>query len=533
MTVAHSSCTTIGTPCTWPEDVNLAHHLVIRHVENGQGRRTAIMYEDREITYEELSSLIPRAANLLDATGIGKEDSVVLLIPDTPAFVTAFFAILHVGAVAVPLNPLLSCNDVTDLVLAVGPKAVFVDADFEDKFRDLQKIISNLFVTGDCCDRQDQFESLLANTIETTSPPTRARDAIAYCLFSSGTTGRPKGIPHRHTDILHCIEAYSVPILGMCQEDRVLAVPKLTFGYGLGGNLLSSLYVGAASILIPETISRVALLRNASRYSPTLFLGQPRMIADLIRNGSTHELSTLRLAVSAGEVLAPALYDLWRSTRDVELLDSFGSTEVGHVFISNHIGDVQASCAGRVVHGFEVKILDDAGQPVPLGAIGHLWVRGPSLALEYWNDRERTEQSFVNGWAKTGDLFRQDERGYLYACGRADDMIKAGCGQWVSPIELENTLQEHPHVLEVAVVGYSDELGIVRPKAIVVLRAGIRPSTALERELRSCVSATYQDFPYKHLGAVEFASSLPRSSTGKLQRFLLKPATLTEFSYNC
>jgi acyl-coenzyme A synthetase/AMP-(fatty) acid ligase len=239
------------------------------------------------------------------------------------------------------------------------------------------------------------------------------------------------------------------------------------------------------------------------------------------------------LAVSAGEVLVPALYEKWRAKFTVELLDGFGSTEIGHVFISNRVGDVRKGSAGRMVDGHQAKILDESGGAVTDNAVGHLWVTGPSLAKGYWNDPARTRRHFDNGWVRTGDLFRRDEEGYYYSYGRADDMIKAGCGQWIAPTEVESVLLGDGAVAEVAVVGCSDANGIVRPKAYVVLRSGQRPRFEIEQRLKAAVAERWPEMTYKHLTAVEFTSGLPRNQNGKLERFKLSPATLTEFSYEC
>jgi acyl-coenzyme A synthetase/AMP-(fatty) acid ligase len=277
----------------------------------------------------------------------------------------------------------------------------------------------------------------------------------------------------------------------------------------------------------------------ADRYSPTLFLAQPRLLADLLRTpseGGSDGLDSfrrLRLAVTAGEVLVEALYQRWHAAIGCELLDGFGSTEVGHVFITNRVGDARPGCAGRVVDGFSVRIVDETGAPAPAGVIGEMWVSGPSLAPGYLREPERTAVHFVDGWVRTGDLARCDEDGYIFICGRADEMIKAGCGQWVSPTEIEAVVARDSVVADCAVVGYSDPLGVVRPKAYVVLVAGTRPSVEIEARLKSAVASRFSELPHKHVDAVEFVSSLPRGATGKLQRFRLKPATLTEFSYQC
>jgi acyl-coenzyme A synthetase/AMP-(fatty) acid ligase len=271
----------------------------------------------------------------------------------------------------------------------------------------------------------------------------------------------------------------------------------------------------------------------AKSYSPTVFLAQPRLLADLLRADSLEAFASLRLAVTAGEVLGSALYAHWRDRGGCELLDGFGSTEVGHVFITNRIEDVRPACAGRTIEGFSVRLSDELGRQVPCGVVGEIWVRGPSLAPGYCDEPERTRTCFVDGWFRTGDLGYRDEGGYIYICGRADDMIKTGCGQWVSPVEIEAVIADHPVVADCAVVGYSSPLGVVGLKAYAVLAPGARPDPELEERLKAAVAGRFGELAYKRIDAVEFVSALPRSATGKLQRYRLKPATLTEFSYEC
>lgn len=545
----------VGSVAPWGADVNLADYLVHRHVRSGDGERVALLYEDAQFSYGKLAGLVSRVARVLARRGMNRGDRVILLLPDSPAYPVAFFATLQIGAVAVPLNPALSADDVRDIASRVEARLIIVDETLLPKFGSLRSCVEGIIGAGDFHGRRSELESAAADigapeldaaqldaaqldavsSTQSAGQPEihRANDALAYILFSSGTTGLPKGIAHRHVDILYCIEAYSLPVLGMSRDDRVLAVPKLTFGYGLGGNLLSALYVGGSSVLLREAASGKSMAQAAARYRPSLFLAQPRVLSQLMAEGARDGFDGLRLAVSAGEVLAPALYEKWRKAFDVELLDGFGSTEIGHVFISNAVGAVRPGCAGKTLAGFEVKIVDENGTPVPRGQVGHLWVRGPSLATGYWKDPVRTQQHFRDGWVRTGDLFYEDDAGYLHVAGRADEMIKAGCGQWIAPTELESVLQEDEAVAESAVVGYSDSDGVVRPKAFVVLRQSVRPSAAIEQRLAAAVAARWPEMPHKHLAAIEFISGLPRTTNGKIQRFKLHPASLTEFSYDC
>ncbi|MBU0583085.1 MAG: AMP-binding protein [Alphaproteobacteria bacterium] len=512
-------------------DVNLTDFLLFRHIDEGRGSWPALHYRDRTLSYEEVAILVRKAAAVLEKYDVGRGDFVSLLVPDSPAFVVTFFAALMLGAIAVPLNSQLPTSDVDDILARVRPKVFIIDKSRTAGVRtDLAKTTIRC---GDLEAARSIFEHQLDSSGPTATAAVRAEGQLAYCLFSSGTTGRPKGILHRHRDILHCVEAYCIPTLRMTSNDRVLAVPKLAFGYGLGGNLLAAFYVGGSSILVPEPSSGISMLEAARTWSPTLFLGQPRALGQLLQLDLKPGFGSVRLAVTAGEVLVPALYDRWRETMDIELLDGFGTTEVGHVFISNEIGHVIPGSAGKVLPPFKIRLLDESRNPVGEGVIGHLWVSGPSMSPGYLGEPDRTAAAFVDGWICTGDLARREADGTVFFAGRADEMIKAGCGEWVAPTELEALLLSHADVVDAAVVGASDELGVVAPKAFVVLASGVQPDLALESKLKGLAVERWPSLSYKHISSVVFLDELPRTSTGKLRRFMLQPATLTEFSYEC
>lgn len=512
------------------DDVNLTDHLLYRHVREGRGSQVALrLLDGSSMTYMDVARCAAAASRRFRAAGVAPGDRIVLLAADSPAFVTAFFGALAAGAIAVPLNPHLLAEDVYFIAAHMEAKAVVMGEAYAHKFERLSSL-STLTQTWTVSDTTDPADMRSDVPLETTPAPTD----LAYCLFSSGTTGKPKGIVHRHVDILHCANAYADPVLGMSDRDTVMAVPKLSFGYGLGGNLLFSFLYGGTATLIPSP-SRVDVICDAlERFRPTLLLAQPRIVAELLRtNVPSSVMSSLRLAVSAGEVLSSTLYAEWRERYGVELLDGFGSTEMGHVFISNYTGCVRPGSAGKPLFGYDVRIVGESGEDLADGEIGMLWARGASAAVSYWNDEVRSRSTFVDGWVISGDLFRRDADGSLYACGRADEMIKAGCGEWVSPTEIEGLLLQHDEVVEAAVVGFSDADGIVRPKAFVVASAGVKPTRELAVRLQASVVSKWPELPHKHLAAVEFLHELPRTATGKIQRFKLAPKTLTEFAYEC
>jgi benzoate-CoA ligase len=519
------------------EPVNLAEHLLDRHVREGRGERTMLWYQSSRFTYAEVADLTSRAASVLRDLGVCEQDRVLLLLPDTPAFVGAFFGALALGGIVVPLSPALTPDDVLFVTAHTEARIAIVDERIADKFSTLRSVptLSELVLAGDCAGVRSTWERAL-DTAEPRSNPTKpVRGDLAYCLFSSGTTGRPKGVVHRHADILHCARAYALPELEMNERDVILSIPKLSFGYGLGGNLLFGALVGASCILEDEPSSATKVCALAIRHSPTVLLAQPRMIAEVLElNPPPETFSHLRCCISAGENLPPSLAERWMGRFGTEVLDGYGSTEMGHIFISSRRGDFRAGSVGRVLRDYDVRIVDERGEPIPRGEVGELWARGPSLAPFYWNDSRRTKEAFRDGgWFATGDLFSQDAEGYLYPRGRIDELIKVGCGEWVSPGEIEEVLSRHAAVADSAVVAGSDPNGITRLKAYVVLRPESVPSESLEEELKERVRQEWPDLHHKRLSLVEFASALPRTVNGKLQRFKLSQQSAIGFSYDC
>jgi benzoate-CoA ligase len=349
---------------------------------------------------------------------------------------------------------------------------------------------------------------------------TRAGDD-AFWLYTSGTTGAPKGVVHRHVDPFITARLYGNGVLGLRPDDRVLSASKLFFAYGLGNALTHPLFAGAKVVLHPGRPTPQAMFELIEREGATLFFAVPTLYAAMLDHENLPErLGDVRICVSAGEALPPALYRRWLERFGVEIIDGLGSTEMLHTFVSNRPGVVRAGSCGKPVDGYEIRIVDEEGQDVAAGEIGTLLARGPSAALSYHNRPEETARTmFAPGWLRTGDSFRQDEDGYCHHAGRSDDLMKVS-GQYVSPVEVEATLAEHEAVLEAAVVARSDENSLVRPKAFVVLAGGVRPSAALAQELRDHVKSRLA--PHKRPAWVEFIDALPKTATGKIQRFELR-----------
>ncbi|MBJ9739620.1 AMP-binding protein [Acinetobacter oleivorans] len=512
---------------------NLADFLVYRHAHQGYGEHEALIYQDKIYSYGEVASLVSKAANYFTQIGIKKDDKVMLVIPDTPAFVIAFFATLACGAVAVLANPLLTVDELEYMTTHTDAKLIIADHAVIEKIQTLQRTYPQIKVlyTGDFTNKFE-FENKIESMSENYQILHRNSNNLAYVLFSSGTTGKPKAIPRRHRDILHCAYSFAHDVLDMSAEDRIIAVPKLTFGYALGGGLLFGFIAGAAVILFKERTSTQLLTELLGKFKPTVFLGTPRIIAEILKNGYQDVLSSVRIATSAGESLPESVLKLWQDNISAPLLDGFGSTEVGHIFLSNKPNLIKSGTSGQCLKGFQIKIIDESGEELQDGQYGRLCIAGPSVADKYLNDKERSALAFVDGWHISNDLFLLKD-GYATYIGRSDDMIKKGCGEWISPYEIENEILSHNSVLECVVIGQKSSSEAITLKAIVVCKDGVVISSALEDEIRKRVQLRWLEFPHKHIDEISFTDALPRNSSGKIQRHLLNQKTLTEYSYDC
>jgi benzoate-CoA ligase family protein len=514
-----------------PESFNLADYLVDRHVREGRGGRTAILFGDEAITYAQVSERSNRVASGLRALGVRREERVLLLLLDGPAFVYSFFAALKIAAVPIPTNTLLKGPDYRYLLndsraaVAIVSEALLptVMAIPRDELPHLRHIV----VDGQAVPDTIPFLGLLRQPPQSRLEET-SRDDAAFWLYSSGTTGFPKGAVHLHHDVVHTVVLYAQGVLRMTEGDRTFSVAKLFFAYGLGNALTFPFAVGASTVLWPGRPTAPNVYAQIERYRPTLFFSVPTNYGTLLahkRDGSEFDLGSVRQAVSAGEALPKALYDRFKERFRVEILDGIGSTEILHIFISNRPGQVRPGSTGQLVSGYEARLVDDAGQDVPDGTIGNLLIKGDSTCAYYWNKHERTKDAIQGHWIRTGDKYWRDPDGYYWYAGRADDMLKVG-GIWVSPVEIENTLAEHPAVQEAGVIGRRDGNDLEKPMAYVVLAAGHQPSGALAQELQDFVSQRIAE--YKRPRWVEFVEALPQTATGKTQRFKLRESVASE-----
>ena len=508
------------------ERFNVAEYFVGRHLDEGRGDHVAVLCGEEQLTYRQISELVNRAANALGELGVGEGDRVLILLPDSPAFVAAFWGAIKLGAVAVPVNTLLGGEEYEFVLQDSGARCLVVHESVMDKLEPgLRKLASGteprVCLVGEVRAGCESFNDVLARSSPRAEPSPTHRDAPAFWLYTSGSTGQPKAAIHQHRDMVCCLENFAKGILQITAKDRTFSASKLFFAYGLGNGLYFPFGVGAQTVLLAERPNAEKALEVISGYRPTIFYGVPSLYAAMVQvaGAARFDLASLRCAVSAGEALPAPLWERFHERFGISIIDGIGSTEMLHMFISNRLGDLMPGSSGKIVPGYAAKIVDDQGREVPRGEIGNLWVRGESAATGYWNRPELTRSTFRDEWIVTGDKYRCDERGYYWHCGRSDDMLKVH-GMWVSPVEVENALLTHSAVAECAVVGAIDDDGLEKPKAFVVLRKPLRLSAELEDELRSFVADRLPK--YKEPCWLVEIETLPKTTTGKLQRFKLR-----------
>jgi benzoate-CoA ligase family protein len=504
----------LGVPATF----NAATHFVDRHQAEGRSGKVAIECGDERVTYGELAARVNRFGSALrDVLEVRPEERVVLLLLDTPLFHVAFFGAIKIGAVPIPVNTLWKTPEYRHVLNDARARVAIVSEELLPRIAAIDRAdvpaLRHVVVAG------RDTDALLARGSADLEAELTSRDAPAFWLYSSGSTGAPKGCVHLQHDMVVCAELFAKGVLKISERDRCFSVAKLFFAYGLGNAGYFPLAVGATSILMPGPPAAASVYATIERHRPTIFSSVPTGFAMLLAQPGDFDLSSLRIAVSAGESLPVPLYERFRQRFGVDILDGLGSTEALHMFTSNRPGAIRPGSSGLVVPGYAAAILDEKKQPVPQGETGDLWISGDSVCAAYWNQHEKTKATIHGEWIRTGDRYYQDAAGFYWHAGRSDDMLKVG-GQWVSPIEVESALLAHDAVHECAVVGREDGDGLVKPMAFVVVRPGAEPSPALAEELQQFVRAALAE--YKRPRWVEFLPELPRTPTGKVQRFKLR-----------
>jgi benzoate-CoA ligase family protein len=508
-----------------PDRYNLVDHFLDRHVSEGRGQKTAIICGDRRLTYGEIAGQVNRIGNGLLHLGLQEEQRVLLVLPDIPEFAAAYFGTMKIGAIAVPTSTALRSSDYAYFLEESRARLAIVHSTLLAEFGPAlagQRYCKNVIVCGEHADGYIPWDRLLNEGSPKLEAAPTSKDDVAFWLWTSGSTGRPKAAVHMHQDWLPCCEGYARGVLDIRADDVTFSSSKLFHAYGLGNGLMFPFHAGATTILYPSKPHAKAILETAQANCPTLFFSVPTLYAAMLQEAAqeaAHDLPSVRLAASAAEPLPADIFRRWKERFGVEILDGIGSTEMLHIYLSARAGQVRAGSTGQAVPGYELAILDHADQPVPPGAIGDLMVAGPSAAQCYWNRHALTQERMRGRWFFTGDKYVVDEDGYYWYAGRSDDMFRVS-GQWVSPIEVENTLIEHDCVLEAAVIAFEEETGLYTPKAFVVLRDGYAGGAELVPELQNFVKQRLT--PYKYPRRIEFLTELPKTAAGKVLRYKLR-----------
>jgi benzoate-CoA ligase family protein len=519
-------------PAEIPEKLNIAEFFLdaaaTRHPQ-----RIAVAGEPRPVTYAELAALANRAGNALREQRVSRGDRVLIVLPDSAEFMAVFFGAAKIGAVAVPVNSFARTADYIHYIEDSEPCAAFVCTEALEAFLPASGRRPHMPITvvGDSSQGQIQtpgvscanWSDCLARAAETLVPAGTASSDSAFMLYTSGSGGTPKAAVHSHADMVVATRNYAQGVLELRADDVAFSTSKLFFAYGLGNGMYFPLSCGASTVLNPLRTSVERVVELVSKHRPTIFFAVPTLYAAILQAteaaGARVDFSSVRRCVSAGETLPAEIFVRWKQTFGLEILDGIGSTEMLHIFISSRPGLCKPGSCGFPVPGYDAKIVDDSGNELPPGEIGNLWVRGASAFSAYWRIPELTARTRRNGWVVTGDKFLREPDGHHHYCGRADDMLKVA-GMWVSPVEVENALLSHPRVVEAAVVGATDARGLTYAVAYVTLRPGCAQSDQLAEEIRGHVRARL--VPHKVPREVCFCGELPKTATGKIQRFKLR-----------
>ncbi len=500
-------------------DGNAFAWFIDRHIAAGQGERLAFVDAGGSLTYAQLRRAASQFGTALLAAGLRRENRLVMIMQDSLDFPIAFWGALHAGVIPVPVNTLLPPDQIAYILADSRAAGVVVSEALRPGLAPALAGVGLMVVSGP----PQGMAAFLAAGHDAAPPVDAVADEVAFWLYSSGSTGAPKGARHVHGSLRGTYETYAAQVVGIGPEDVVFSASKMFHAYGLGNAMTFPMAVGAHAVLLADRPTPSAVLDMMQRHRPTIFCAAPTLYAAMLALpvGRGAGSDRLRRCISAGEALPEAVGNRWSAQVGVDILDGIGSTEMLHIFVSNRPGEVHYGTSGVAVPGYELKIVDENDVEVPDGVSGELLVRGSTAAEGYWNQRAKTRRTFIGEWTRTGDTYVREADGTYRYWGRADDMFKVS-GIWVSPFEVESALITHPLVLEAAVVGHRDSDGLLKPKAFVVLQAAAEQVDliVLHQQLKDCVKA--QAGAWKYPRWIETVERLPKTATGKIQRFLLR-----------
>jgi benzoate-CoA ligase len=505
---------------------NATSDLLDRNLEAGRAEKTAIRTPSRDWSYAEVAAASSRLGNALLGLGLESENRVLLAAHDSAEFAATFFGTIKAGGVPVPVNTNLAADEYAYMLDDSRAKFAVVSRPVAAQLREARGISGyprHIVVIGGADPGELDYDEITSAASDRLSPADTISDDMCFWLYSSGTTGRPKGVVHLQHDMRFCVDAYAGPVLGLDETDVTFSVSKLYFAYGLGNGLYFPFAAGATTVLLAGPPTPGAVLDMTTRFRPTIYFTVPTSYANTLAapesTWQTADFSSVRICVSAGEPLPGSLLRRWKQRTGVDILDGIGSTECCHIFISNRLDDIRPDCSGTVVDGYEVRIVDESGNDLPPGQPGMLLVKGDSICALYWRQHQRTKETILGEWIRTGDIYVSDETGHLYYQGRGDDMLKVA-GIWVSPYEIEGILGDHETVVECAVVGVPDQDSLVKPEAFVVVGREAGDTQELEDALKQHVRQRLGG--NKTPRAFHFVEALPKTATGKIQRFKLR-----------